>query len=97
MKLREIQEIIYKTYYERNRKRGLERTFMWFCEEVGELSKAIREGKNVKEEFSDVMAWLISIANLLNLDVETAMQRYSKGCPKCGNIPCTCEKEESFG
>ncbi len=97
MKLEDLQEVIRRTYYDRDRERGLERTFMWFCEEVGELSKAIREGKNVELEFSDVMAWLVSLANLMDIDISKAMERYAQGCPKCSRIPCMCEKEERFG
>ncbi len=81
--LREIQELIRKEYYEKDSKRGLERTFMWFIEEVGELSEAIIKGtrENVEEEIADVFAWLVSIANLLDIDLcEVFMKKY--GNPK---------------
>jgi NTP pyrophosphatase (non-canonical NTP hydrolase) len=41
-------------------------------------------------EFSDVLAWLLSVANLAGVDIEAAAQRYANGCPKCHNSPCRC-------
>jgi len=42
------------------------------------------------EEFSDVFAWLTTLASLLGVDMEEAAQRYARGCPKCGSKPCRC-------
>lgn len=69
--LRDVQKKIYEEYYEKDSERGLERTFMWFIEEVGELSEAIIKGtrESVEEEIADVFAWLVSLANLLNIDL----------------------------
>jgi len=94
MEIKEFQKIIKDTYYEKDKRRGVEGTFRWFVEEVGELAKAIRRGEreNLVEEFSDVMAWLFSLANLEGIDMEEAAQRYAHGCPKCGHIPCTCDE-----
>jgi len=93
MRLREFQKVIRDTYFEKDRKRGREGTFRWFVEEVGELAKALRKGKGLKEEFADVLAWLVSLATLYNVDLEkTAEERYGRGCPKCGKIPCRCEE-----
>ncbi len=94
MEIKEFQKIIKDTYYEKDKRRGVEGTFRWFVEEVGELAKAIRRGdrENLMEEFSDVMAWLFSLANLEGIDMEEAAQRYAHGCPKCGHIPCTCDE-----
>ncbi len=94
MTLRELQEIIRKTYLHKDRQRGLEGTFMWFAEEVGELAQALRKGDpaNLQVEFSDTLAWLLSLANLAGVDMEEAAQRYAHGCPKCGAIPCRCEE-----
>jgi len=81
MTIREFQELIRKTYYKRDYARGLDRTFMWFIEEVGELARAIKSGdrSNIEEEIADVAAWLISIANLLDVDLEEAIEKkYSK-------------------
>ena len=69
--LRDVQRKIYEEYYEKDSERGLERTFMWFIEEVGELSEAIIKGtrESVEEEIADVFAWLVSLANLLDIDL----------------------------
>ena len=76
MRVRCVQEAMRKAYYERDRERGVERTFIWFVEEVGELGEAIIKGsrRNVVEELADVMAWLLSLANLLGVDMEEAMK-----------------------
>ncbi len=94
MTLRELQEVIRKTYLHKDRKRGLEGTFMWFAEEVGELAQALRKGdaEALRIEFSDTLAWLLSLANLAGVDLEEAAQRYAHGCPKCGQIPCQCDE-----
>ena len=42
MTIREFQEIIRKTYYDRDAARGLAATFMWLVEEVGELARALQ-------------------------------------------------------
>ncbi len=93
MRISEAQKLIREIYGERDRRRGLDRTVIHLGEEVGELFRAIR-GSNpssLKEELADVLAWLLSVADLLNVDLEEAFRaRYGKGCPKCGNIPCTC-------
>ncbi|MEX2690735.1 MAG: MazG nucleotide pyrophosphohydrolase domain-containing protein [Candidatus Njordarchaeia archaeon] len=71
----EFQEMIRKAYYHRDKQRGIDKTFMWFVEEVGELARAIKNKniENIEEEIADVAAWLISLANLLNIDMRTAI------------------------
>ncbi len=71
------QELMRKYYYERDSSRGLYATFTWFIEEVGELAEAILHNNRsaIEEEIADVLAWLLSIANILNIDVETAFRR----------------------
>jgi NTP pyrophosphatase (non-canonical NTP hydrolase) len=61
-------------------------------EEVGELAKALRRNDpdELRLEFSDVLAWLASLANLTGVDLEEAAARYADGCPKCGASPCAC-------
>ena len=92
MDLHALQSTMDRTYRARDEQRGVDATFRWLTEEVGELARAIRKGDrpNLELEFSDVLAWLASLANLLEVDLETAMARYADGCPKCGSIPCTC-------
>jgi len=60
MHIKEFQELIRELYFHRDEKRGLEKTFMWFSEEVGELAEALRKNDReaMEEEFADVLAWL---------------------------------------
>ena len=81
-----------ETYEERDLARGTDATFRWLVEEIGELARAVRKDDrdNLELEFSDVLAWLASLANLQDVDLETVMGRYTDGCPKCGACPCRC-------
>ncbi|HEC96105.1 MAG TPA: nucleotide pyrophosphohydrolase [Euryarchaeota archaeon] len=77
MNISDAQKAIYEEYYERDSERGIDGTFRWFVEEIGELAKAIRGEGDLEEEIADVFAWLLSIANLLGIDVERAfMKKY---------------------
>ncbi|MGD9498052.1 MAG: MazG nucleotide pyrophosphohydrolase domain-containing protein [Armatimonadota bacterium] len=97
MTLREFQRIIDQTYGERDAARGLEGTFMWLVEEVGELARALRSGDHASmtEEFSDVLAWLTTTASLAGVDMDDAAARFERGCPKCGKLPCACNRAEA--
>jgi NTP pyrophosphatase (non-canonical NTP hydrolase) len=92
MELRELQALMRDTYGARDAERGIDATFRWLTEEVGELARAIRMGADAERlsELSDVVAWVASVANLLELDLEVAMARYVDGCPKCHARPCGC-------
>ena len=93
LSLTQLQALIQSTFGARDRQRGLEGTFMWFMEEVGELSAALRKGTQQERaaEFADVLAWLATLANNAGVDLETALQaKYGTGCPGCGQTPCTC-------
>jgi NTP pyrophosphatase (non-canonical NTP hydrolase) len=73
--LREVQELMRQHYFERDSRRGVYATFTWLVEEVGELAEAIlNNGKGAEEEIADVLAWLASLANLLNIDLEKAFK-----------------------
>lgn len=93
MEISELQATLRRTYYERDAKRGHDATFRWMTEEVGELAKALRRGEHdeLVHEFSDVLAWLASLANLTGVDLEEAAARYANGCPKCALTPCACD------
>lgn len=82
------------TYLERDAERGVDATFRWLTEEVGELARAIRKGdrENLELEFSDVLAWTASLANLLDVDLDAVARRYEAGCPKCSSSPCRCAR-----
>lgn len=78
MGLGEFQAKIDLIYGDKDRARGLEGTFLWFHEEVGELTRAVRRGhdqENLEEEFADVLAWLVSTATIVGVDMEKAVQR----------------------
>jgi NTP pyrophosphatase (non-canonical NTP hydrolase) len=94
MELSDLQSRMRSTYLERDAGRGVDATFRWLTEEVGELARAIRTGdrENLTHEFGDVLAWTASLANLLEVDLEQAAARYAGGCPKCGDSPCTCPR-----
>lgn len=94
MEIKEFQNLVRRIYFNKDSIRGIDGTFKWLCEEVGELSKAIRkqDRKNIKEEFADVLAWTFSLANLLDIDLNEVIEKYSHGCPKCGKIPCECKE-----
>jgi NTP pyrophosphatase (non-canonical NTP hydrolase) len=92
MELDALQASVRRAYLERDARRGSDGTFRWLAEEVGELARALRTGdrENLVHEFGDVLAWLASLANLLDVDLEDAARRYAHGCPRCGSSPCAC-------
>jgi len=92
MKISEFQKTIEEIYFARDSARGLRGTFMWFIEEVGELSTALLSGdrKEMKGEFADVFAWLVSLASIAGIDMVEAVQKYADGCPCCHQTPCEC-------
>ena len=79
MHISEFQQLISEKYGKRDRERGIPATFMWFIEEVGELATALasNDEKNKEEEFADVMAWLCTLANINNVDLEKACLKYT--------------------
>jgi len=60
--LLELQDVIERTYGERDRDRGVPSTVAWLAEEIGELAQAVRKGSREDQihEFSDVLAWVAS-------------------------------------
>lgn len=79
----ELQSNLRTLFYARDRKRGTYATFTWLVEEVGELATALLTGnrESLEEEIADVIAWTISIANLVEIDVEKAVcKKYPKVC-----------------
>ena len=95
--LRELQHLIHEMYYDKDAARGAEATFLWFTEEVGELAAAIRSGSHeeLQGEFADVLAWLVTLANIKGIDLTQALsQKYGSGCPGCGNLICQCPDNE---
>ena len=92
MELDHFQALMRSQYGARDEARGRDATVAWLAEELGELAKAVRKGTREEQvhELGDVLAWLASLANQLELSLDEAAARYADGCPKCGATPCTC-------
>ncbi|MCS7095550.1 MAG: nucleotide pyrophosphohydrolase [Candidatus Bathyarchaeota archaeon] len=93
MHINEFQNLMRRLYFHRDSQRGIERTFEWLVEEVAELGEAIQTGnkESLEQEFADVIAWLASLANITQVDLEkVAAKKYPNICPKCGASPCQC-------
>lgn len=94
MNIKEAQDLIRRIYFERDKQRGIERTVLRTFQELGELSDAIMRKKTqaeIEEELADVFAWVISIANLLEIELGTSLlKKYNNACSKCDSSPCKC-------
>ena len=93
MKISDAQKMMREIYFEKDSKRGLEKTYIWLIEEIGELAKGLlkNEKSNIREELADAFAWLLSLANLMDIDLEDAfIRKYPNVCPRCGKKPCEC-------
>lgn len=93
--LSELQAMLDRVYGERDRRRGPERTLLWLVSELGEVAEVLikgsRSGSSYEDELADALAWLLSFANVVGVDVESAfLRRYGSGCPRCKQIPCVC-------
>lgn len=92
MELGALQDLMAQTYGRRDEARGISATVAWLTEEVGELARAVRKGDRVEQlhELGDVLAWLASLANQLQISLDDAASRYIDGCPRCRERPCGC-------
>mgnify|MGYP001169943706 FL=1 len=83
-----FQALIRDRYLATDAARGTPATFMWFIEEVGELATALQQNApgrnpapeqraNLEEEFADVLAWLMTLANVNGVDVAQALSKYT--------------------
>ncbi len=93
----DLQRHIRRMYFEKDVARGVDGTFMWLMEEIGELASALRgnDRDNLAEEFADVIAWLATIANVADVDLNAALKaKYGEGCPGCGRLVCECPDSE---
>ncbi len=91
-----FQQHIATTYGAKDAQRGTAGTFMYFMEEVGELAEALREPHkhDLKGEFADCLAWLVSLAHLAEVDLAAATAaKYPGLCLRCGKTPCACESK----
>lgn len=95
MHICEFQTMMRQIYFHHDSKRGAKRTYLWLVEEVEELGEAIKgkDKKALENEFADVLAWLASLANVVNIDLEKAtLAKYNQKCPKCKQAPCECTR-----
>lgn len=93
MQINEFQNMMKQLYFHRDSERGTDGTLDWLMDEVEELKEALKEDdtKAIENEFADVLAWLASLANIVNIDLEkAALSKYTNKCPKCGLSPCDC-------
>jgi NTP pyrophosphatase (non-canonical NTP hydrolase) len=83
-----FQALIRDRYYATDSARGAAGTFLLFIEEVGELATSLHENRpgksptdaqraNLSEEFADVMAWMMTLANIMGVDVAAALEKYT--------------------
>jgi NTP pyrophosphatase (non-canonical NTP hydrolase) len=85
--------MMQRIYFHRDFKRGIKGTYDWLTDEVKELGEALQADDKIalENEFADVLAWLASLANIANVDLEkAALKKYDNKCPKCGHLPCQC-------
>jgi len=93
MNINEFQKLMYQLYFSRDAERGQEKTLAWLEDEVQELREALKDGdmKAAEKEFADVLAWLASLANVVDVNLEkVALSKYDNECPKCRQNPCDC-------
>ena len=51
--------------------------------------------ENLQAEFADVLAWLATIANVVDVDLDVAVKKkYGSGCPGCQKFVCVCPDQE---
>ena len=82
LSLSQMQSLIQEMYGDKDEARGIPGTFMWLMEEVGELATALQgdDRANLEEEFADVIAWLCTLANINDVDLEkTLRDKYLTG------------------
>jgi len=92
-----MQRLIKEIYIHHDSRRGVKKTYKWLLSEVEELGVALNRGDStsISEEAADVLAWLLSVMNLLDLDLEKAfIDKYGGRCPRCGGKPCRCPYRE---
>ncbi|MEM3622225.1 MAG: MazG nucleotide pyrophosphohydrolase domain-containing protein [Candidatus Bathyarchaeia archaeon] len=93
MHIYEFQKMMHRLYFHKDSRRGALGTYNWLVDEVKELGEALKanDKKALEDEFADVIAWLASLANVTNVNLEkAALNKYEGKCPKCKSSPCQC-------
>ena len=99
--MKKLQKLMADIYLQKDQARGLEKTVLWLVSEKGEITEILaKNGKieskptlmqQLKLELADSLAWLLSVANLMNIDIEDAFyEKYPNQCPRCSENPCKC-------
>ncbi|MDH7563378.1 MAG: MazG nucleotide pyrophosphohydrolase domain-containing protein [Candidatus Bathyarchaeota archaeon] len=93
MHIHEYQKLMHQLYFHKDSKRGTKGTYDRLVDEVTELGEALsgKDKEALEKEFADALAWLASLANVADVDLEKAATgKYNGRCPKCGSSPCKC-------
>ncbi len=89
LSVRAFQQLIRDRYYATDSARGTGGTFLYLAEEFGELATALAansrrnkpptdaERENLVEEFADVLAWVATLANIHDVDLADALEKYT--------------------
>lgn len=99
--LREWQQHIKDVYGDRNLQRGIEVILNRLFREVEELRSVSRRVprwtstaedilREHADELADGLAWVLSAANVLEVDLEAAVLDRYRSCTSCAASPCTC-------
>jgi NTP pyrophosphatase (non-canonical NTP hydrolase) len=89
--------LIAEMFSQKDAARGIDETFMRLMEDAGELAGALRRGSQdeLADEFADVLAWPVTIANVAGIHLEQAiLEKYGHRCPGCGQKVCRCDLAE---
>ena len=99
MKIATFQQLMERLYRKNDAQRGIHRTALWLGEEVGELMRELKKTPEAMDheaiagEMADIYAWVASLANLLDIDLEHAVtSKYPEVCPRCSKNPCECQR-----
>ncbi len=103
--LRDHQENLNALYGEINRQQGIDNTLNRLFSEFSEIREIEAGAVNVNVdasrvcraymlEISDVLAWILAIASILDIDAQSVIEEcYGQGCPACdGKKRCKCPK-----
>ena len=83
MEINEFQKLMRQLYFKNDYERGVLKTALWLIEEIGDLARAIvKDGSHeeLEEELADIFAWTASLANILNIDLVTAINKKYHSC-----------------
>lgn len=97
MRISKFQQLIKDLYLNRDKARGINGTFIWLIEEIGEFARNLKckeiDLEKASEELADIIAWTNSLANLLEINLEIALSnKYPDVCVKCKSNPCICKE-----